>query len=363
MRDSVLNRAYAIILAGGNGERFWPVSTPERPKQFVTLFGGKALIRQAVDRLEGVVPPERTFVVTSARLVELTRATLPMIPAENVIGEPMRRDTAAAVAVACGLVKKHGGPDAVGCVLTADQIMKPVGKFKQVLKDCISAAASTDSIVTMGIVPYFPATGFGYIEFYDEIKLGAKTVFCDVRRFVEKPDAKTAARYVSSKRFLWNAGMFIWRVSVLQRAFMLKAADIGALIDAVAGARNIPATLKRMYPRLRAISFDYAVMEKCWEILVARSEFDWDDVGSWNALRGQFSPDESGNTCVGRVATLDTDHSILVSEGDHLIATLGVHDLVVVHTAKATLVCAKDKAQDLKKLVKSIEQKKETGAS
>ena len=352
--DSILERAYAIILAGGNGERFWPVSTPERPKQFVTLFGGKALIRQAVDRLEGVILPERTFVVTSARLVELTRATLPMIPAENVIGEPMRRDTAAAVAVACGLVKKHGGPDAVGCVLTADQIMKPVGKFKQVLKDCISAAANTDSIVTMGIVPYFPATGFGYIEFYDEIKLGTKTVFCDVRRFVEKPDAKTAARYVSSKRFLWNAGMFIWRASVLQRAFMLKAADIGALIDAVSGARNIPATLKRAYPRLRAISFDYAVMEKCWEILVARSEFDWDDVGTWNALSGHFTPDECGNTCLGRTATLDTDKSIIVSEGDHLVATLGIRDLVVVHTDKATLVCAKDRVQDIKKLLKTI---------
>lgn len=358
-----MKNVYAIILAGGNGERFWPVSTPERPKQFVTLFGGKALIRQAVERLEGLIPPERTLVITAQRLVALTRKTLPMIPAANIIGEPVRRDTAAAVAVACGLVKRLGGPEAVGCILTADQLMKPVGSFRQALADCIAVASAKDVIVTMGIIPYYPATGFGYIEYEGEVETETKTAFCDVQRFVEKPNLETAAQYVSSKRFLWNAGMFIWRASVLQRAFMAKAADIGALIDEVAQAKGVGPLLKRQYPKLRATSFDYAVMEKSRNILVARSEFDWDDVGSWNALRGQFSPDESGNTCVGRVATLDTDHSILVSEGDHLIATLGVHDLVVVHTAKATLVCAKDKAQDLKKLVKSIERKKETGAS
>lgn len=358
-----MKNVYAIILAGGNGERFWPVSTPERPKQFVTLFGGKALIRQAVERLEGLIPPERTLVITAQRLVALTRKTLPMIPSANIIGEPVRRDTAAAVAVACGLVKRLGGPEAVGCILTADQLMKPVGSFRQALADCIAVASAKDVIVTMGIIPYYPATGFGYIEYEGEVETETKTAFCDVQRFVEKPNLETAAQYVSSKRFLWNAGMFIWRAGVLQRAFMAKAADIGALIDEVAQAKGVGPLLKRQYPKLRATSFDYAVMEKSRNILVARSEFDWDDVGSWNALRGQFSPDESGNTCVGRVATLDTDHSILVSEGDHLIATLGVHDLVVVHTAKATLVCAKDKAQDLKKLVKSIEQKKETGAS
>ena len=349
-----MDNAYAIILAGGNGERFWPVSTPERPKQFVTLFGGKALIRQAVERLDGVIPPERTLVITAERLVGLTRATLPMIPPENIIGEPIRRDTAAAVAVACGLVKRLGGPEAVGCILTADQLMKPVGRFRHALEDCMTVARQTEAIVTMGIVPYFPATGFGYIELDEEVATGTDTVFCGVHRFVEKPDAVTAARYVSSKNFLWNAGMFIWRAEVLHRAFLRRAADIGALVDAVVAASSVPETLKELYPDLRAISFDYAVMEKTPNILVARSEFDWDDVGSWNALAGQFSPDESGNICVGRVAQLDTHRSILVSDEGHLVATLGVQDVVVVHTGKATLVCARDRAQDIKKLLKTL---------
>lgn len=347
-----MKKAYAIILAGGNGERFWPVSTPERPKQFVTLFGGRALIRQAVDRLKGLIPPERTLVITAGRLVALTRETLPMIPSANIIGEPCRRDTAAAVAVACGLVKRLGGDDAVGCVLTADQLIDPPARFRQALRDSITAAVKTDAIVTMGIVPYFPATGFGYIEFYDEVALGTKTVFCDVRRFVEKPDARTAARYVNSKKFLWNAGMFIWRVSVLQKAFTLCAADIGALIDAVARTRSVTAVMKRLYPRLRATSVDYAVMEKSWNLLVARSEFEWDDVGSWNAVANHFSKDDAGNTSLGRTALLDTRRSVVVSDDRHLVATIGLEDVIVVHSDHATLVCAKSRAQEIKKLLR-----------
>ena len=347
-------KAYAIILAGGDGERFWPLSTPERPKQFVTLFGGQALIRQAVDRLKGVVPPERTFVITAQRLVALTRRTLPTVPVANVIGEPCRRDTAAAVAVACGLVKRFGGDGAVGCILTADHIMRPVAEFRRTLKDAIRVAAASEAIVTMGIAPTYPATGFGYIELDRSVKSATKTKFSSVRRFVEKPNAEKAAEYLSTKRFLWNSGMFIWRASVMERAFAAHAADIGAVIGAVAGARSVSAVLRCLYPTLRATSVDYAVMEKASPILVAKSEFKWDDVGSWTAVANQFPRDAVGNTCLGRTALLDTRDTVIVSDGDHLVATIGLDGLVVVQTPTATLVCAKNRVQDIKRLLSAV---------
>ena len=195
---------YAIILAGGNGERLWPLSTPERPKQFVSLFGGKSLIRHAVDRLEGLVPPERIIVITAARLAAMTRRALPCIPKENIIGEPCRRDTAAAVALACGLVKKYGGEKSVGCILTADQLMTPEDEFRKTLKDAVKVARKSASIVTMGIAPDGPATGFGYIECGEDVDFGTGTGFCRVKRFVEKPDVKTARKYLRSGRFRWN---------------------------------------------------------------------------------------------------------------------------------------------------------------
>ena len=346
--------AYAVILAGGNGERLWPLSTPERPKQFVELFGGKPLIRHAVDRLEGLIPPERVLVVTAERLVPMTRKALPGVPRANIFGEPCRRDTAAAAAVACGLVMRLGGPDAVGCILTADQLMDPADRFRQALGDAIKAAAKTGAIVTMGVVPTCPATGFGYIEAADVVDLGTKTQFSAVRRFVEKPDARTAEKYIATGRFSWNAGMFIWKAAAMEAEFAAWAPDIGALIGKVATAKNVAETLRREYPALRAISVDYAVMEKTKNILVAKSEFRWDDVGSWLAIPNHFSRDDDGNTRLGRTAVLGTSGSVVVSGDAHLTAVVGLSDVVVVHTPEATLVCSKDRVGDLKALIKSL---------
>ena len=342
--------AYAIIMAGGNGERFWPLSTPEHPKQFLTLFGGKPLIRHATDRLAGLIPPERTLVITAERLAAETRRALPGIPKGNVIGEPCRRDTAAAVACACGLVKRLGGPDAVGCILTADQLIGPATKFRRALKDAIRVASHADAIVTIGIAPDRPATGFGYIECGSRIETATATEFHAVRRFVEKPDEPTAKRYLKSGRFCWNSGMFIWRASVMEDAFARCAPDIAALIGGVACAKSVRATLRKTYPALRAISVDYAVMEKVRKVVVARSDFTWDDVGSWTALPKHFPCDAAGNTCLGKTALLDTHGSIVVSEGGRLTAVLGMKDVVVVQTADATLVCAKSRVQDIKRL-------------
>ncbi len=348
-----MTSAYAIILAGGNGERFWPMSTPERPKQFLSLFGGKPLIRHAVDRLEGLIPSNRIFVITSERFIAQTHAALPMLPIENIVGEPCRRDTAAAVATACGIVLREGGPTAIGCILTADQLIEPVSVFQQTLTDAVAVASRNDAIVTMGIPPTRPDTGFGYIEEGEPIVSDTETTFRTVKRFVEKPDEATAVRYLANGGFLWNSGMFIWKAGMMRAAFRKHAPDISVLLEAVAVSDDVKATIDRFYPGLRPISIDFAVMEHLHDILVAESRFTWDDVGSWVAVEHHFPRTEDGNTTIGASVVQKATSSIVVNTTTkgHLVAVAGVKDIVVVHTATATLVCHKDELKNMKALV------------
>ena len=355
---STSQNVFAIIMAGGNGERFWPLSTPERPKQFLDLFGGKALIRHAVDRLEGLVPPERIFVVTADRFVDLTREVLPMVPADNVIGEPCRRDTAAAVAVACGLVLRKGGPDAVGCILTADQLIEPAEVFRQTLADAVALAGRTDAVVTMGVVPTRPETGFGYIECGARLDSGTRTVFHDVKRFVEKPNEPTARFYLAQGNFLWNAGMFVWKASTMRDAYRRHAADFAPLIEAVADAADVRDAVARLYPGLRAISVDFAVMEHAERILVAESPFVWDDVGSWTAVERHFPHDADGNTCVGETRLQDAANAVVVNlEVGHRVALLGLSDIVAVHTPATTFICRKSDLPRLRDFVRAADSR------
>ena len=221
---------YAVILAGGRGERFWPLSTTARPKQFISLFGGRPLIALALERLEGVVPPERTLIITAADLLEATADVARQLPPENVIGEPVPRDTAAACALACGLVAARD-PEGVVAILTADQLMADIETFRQTLRDSFTAAAQGSHIVTIGIPPTYPATGFGYIEAGDALETRTVTPFSKARRFVEKPDAYTAARYVESGKYCWNAGMFIWKTGTMRKALGEHAPELAQLCD------------------------------------------------------------------------------------------------------------------------------------
>lgn len=344
-----MNNLYAVIMAGGSGERFWPLSTPRRPKQFVSLFGGKTLIAQAAERLEGLVPPERVLVVTARSLVAATRRALPRVPAENVVGEPMRRDTAAAVATACGLVKRRGGADAVCAILTADQLMSKPAAFRRILADAAVAAAKTDAIVTLGVTPTHPATGFGYVEPGARVKTGTRTPVFEARRFVEKPDAATAKTYVKNG-FVWNAGMFIWRVAAMEQALAKHAPALAILAAAVADAAKPAGVLKKLYPQVPKISVDYAVMEKAEKVLVAAGDFGWDDVGSWSAIPNHFPADADGNAVAGAATLLDCSGVSVVGEGAP-VALFGVKDLVVVSAKNAVLVCAKERVAELKKLV------------
>ena len=310
-------------------------------------------MRQAFERLHGIAAPERVIVITSSRLAAATCRELPELPRENVVAEPCRRDTAAAIAVACGIVMRRGGEDAVGAMLTADQLMKKRSVFRRMLLDAVKAAAQSDSIVTLGVKPDYPSTGFGYIEPAGKAHLGTSTEIRHVRRFAEKPDAAAAARYIRSG-YVWNAGMFVWRASTLRAAFARHAPSFLPLADAVASAKSPTSPIRRLYPGITRISFDFAVMEKAENVLVATGDFGWDDVGSWSAVERHFRPDPSGNTLVGDATAVDSSGSVLVAEGAD-IAVIGVKDVVVVTTKGHVLVAAKDRVQDLKKLVGALD--------
>lgn len=346
---------YAAILAGGSGERFWPLSTPERPKQFLDVFGGRSLIRQAVDRLAGLVPPERIIVVTAAALVEATRSELPEVPKANIAGEPMRRDTGAAVAVACAMAARRGGDGAVVAILTADQLMKDVPAFRQVLSDAAIAASKTDSIVTMGVKPTYPATGFGYIEAGEALDFGTATAFRKAKRFVEKPDAAKAAEYLANGGYVWNAGMFVWRVSTMKEALKIERplADLESLLES---CDDIGPALEREYPGLRRISIDYAVMERFGGIIVGSGDFGWDDVGTWAAADKHLPSDEKGNVLKGDATELDCEGIVAIESGGPRIAAMGLKDVVVVSTAHGILVAAKNRVEDMKKLLAKMEK-------
>ena len=324
----------AVILAGGSGERFWPLSTPERPKQFLRVFGGESLIRQALARLDGLVSPEDAFVVTTKSLVAATRKELPEVPKGNIVGEPMRRDTGAAVALGVGLATGDGDP-VVG-FFSSDQMVAKPKEFRKVVRKAVALARRKDAIVTIGIKPDYPAKCFGYIS--------PKT-----RAFVEKPDAEKAKKYVKAG-YLWNAGMFIARASVFRGAFAAHAPELEKLANIGASEKSIaPAGLARLYATLPKISFDYAVMEKAKNVEVVPGDFGWDDVGSFAAFDKYFPHDARGNVREGPCTVVEASDNICVARSAR-ISLLGVRNLVVVTTPDAVLVADKSRLTEMKRL-------------
>ena len=346
---------YAIILAGGRGERFWPLSTAARPKQFISLFGGRPLIALALERLEGVVPPERTLIITAEDLLDATADVARRLPPENLLGAPVPRGAAAACALACGLVAARD-PEGVAAILTADQLMSDIETFRQTLRDSFTAAAQGEHIVTIGIPPSYPATGFGYIEAGEALEFRTATRFNKAKRFVEKPDAQRAAQYVASGNYCWNAGMFIWHVRTMQAAIAEHVPELQVLIDIPASAQSsadLQALLEVAYANLVKVSIDYAVMEKADNIIMAYGAFGWDDVGTWPAVAGHFAADEKNNVVIGSSESIDSGGNIVVSE-NRLTALIGVHDLVVIQSDNATLICPRERAQEVKQMVQRI---------
>ncbi len=346
---------YAIIMAGGKGERFWPASTAKRPKQLLALVGEKTLLAQAVDRLEGLIPPQNIFVITNRELVKEAQKAAPMLPPGQIIGEPVGRDTAAAIALGAALIAARD-PAATFCVLTADHVIGNRPLFQRTLREGLKLASKLDILITIGIQPTFPSTGFGYVEAGDVLAENNGITIHKARRFVEKPDLPTAEEYVKSGHYFWNGGMFIWSLASLYKALGQFRPQLLPMTERVAKARTpaqLEAAMDAEYPKLEKISVDYALMEKANNIAMIRGTFPWDDVGSWPALENHLPKDTDGNTTVGTCESYDATGNIVVSR-DRLTALIGVRNLVVVQTGEVTLVCPKARAQDIKKLVEKL---------
>lgn len=323
-------RFRAVVLAGGSGERFWPLSTQEKPKQFLNVFGGASLLRQSVRRLETAASAADVFVITSKDHVDLTRRELPEVPAAHIVGEPCRRDTGAAIALGTGLAGTDDA-DVVG-FFASDHLIGNEKAFAAAVRRAIRLAEKKDVIVVIGIPPTEPSTAFGYVD----PKTG---------RFVEKP-AKAKAQAYLRKGYLWNAGLFIARAAVFRAAIRATAPVLAPL------AEPLPRTdeeLARIYGPLPRISFDYAVMEKISNVAVVRGDFGWDDVGGFQAFDRYFPHDGSGNVCDGPCRKVDAAGNICVVRGAP-VALLGVSNLVVVTTPQGVLVADKSRLAEMKKL-------------
>jgi mannose-1-phosphate guanylyltransferase len=341
-------KTYACIMAGGSGERFWPMSRMARPKHLVPLLSEITLLEATVKRVEQALPSEQIFVLTNAAQIEGCRAVLPHMKAEQFIAEPAKRDTAPACALGTALVRSLD-PDAVVVFLPADALIKDAATFAAQLKEASALTAKHDTIVTFGIRPNYPSTRFGYLEAGAALpESTAGCPFFEVNRFVEKPDGARAESYLKSGKYFWNAGIFLWKTATFLAEAKRSKPELAAFIENFPKT-NSEAYLAEHFPALPKISVDYAIMEKATSVTVAEARFDWDDMGSWTALPAHLPMDEQGNTLRGAVALHDSKNNIALS-ATRLIALCGVNDLIVVETEDTILVCHRDAAEQIKHL-------------
>jgi len=350
---------YAIIMAGGSGTRFWPRSRKKTPKQLLKIVGSRTMTEDTVRRFSGMLPPGQIFVITNIEQASAARKVLPDIPKKNIIAEPVGRDTAAAIGLGAVIVTRCD-PDGLMAVLPADHVIHPKKKFINTVKAAALAAQNSDCLITFGIKPRHPATGYGYIRRGKKLKTVRGLDVYAVRQFKEKPDLKTAEKYVASGDYYWNSGIFVWKASViLENLKKFLPAHYRALmkIQKALGSDKEKEILQKEYRRLRKISIDYGVLEKAADVRVIAADYEWDDVGAWRALESHHRQDENGNTVLGKFIGINTSGSIMIGEKNHLIAGIDMEDVIVVQTPDATLVCPKKSAQKVKDLVNLLRKK------
>ena len=362
---------HAVIMAGGIGSRFWPESRQARPKQFLNVFGGATLIQNTIARLQGLVPPERCLIVTHERYFEQTRAQLPAVPVENILLEPISRNTAPCIVYAAETLLARD-PDATMIVLPADHVINNVEEFHRILRVAVEKAAEPGALVTIGVTPTHPETGYGYIQFESSPHAGDELAAYPVRTFAEKPDLATAERFLDSGDFLWNSGMFIWRADTVLDQFrehLPEAYDAFEPVReglkkegaqaAVNGAQSEPVeevsvavadAVLTAFQKCPRISVDYGLLEHAKQIYVIPGSFGWSDVGDWRAVYELTEKDNLGNALEGN-AIVHNASRCLVRTKDRLIVLVGIHDLVVVDAGDAVLVCHRESAQQVKHVV------------
>ena len=344
----------ALIMAGGRGERFWPKSRKSTPKQFLSLTNSeKTMIQETVDRMLPLVAIEDIFIATNRDYRGLVKEQLPDLPEENILCEPMAKNTAPCIGWGAVTIRKRYG-DAMMIVLTSDHLIQQPALFRGVLKSAIQTAQDTDALVTLGISPTSPDTGYGYIQ-YDTEEDAVGRAF-KVKRFVEKPDLETAKKYLMSGEYLWNSGMFIWKASTILKEMEEKLPEHYALlqqIEKAIGTEEEEEALEAAFGQMKGISIDYGVMEKAKNVYVIPSSFGWDDVGSWLAVERINLGNDMGNVIKGDVVTVNSSRCI-VQGGNKTIAMVGLEDMIIVDTPDALLVCAKDSAGDIKKVLEVL---------
>ncbi|UUO07488.1 mannose-1-phosphate guanylyltransferase [Blastopirellula sp. J2-11] len=350
---------HAVIMAGGAGTRFWPASRVDRPKQLLDLTGDGTMIQATASRLGDLMSPERLLIVTNERLVEPIQQQFPNLPAAAIVGEPCKRDTAPCIGLAALLVSRHD-PDAIMVVMPSDHVISPESAFQAAIRyGAALVADSTDKIVTFGIQPQYPAETFGYIERGDLLTndAAAPPTF-SVARFREKPKGDVAREYFESGRFYWNSGIFIWKAKTILDALRRHEPEMFAHLEAIDAAWGTPEqakTLTAEFTAIRGKSIDYAVMEHHQDVAVIEAPFLWDDVGNWQSLQRLNDSDSDGNTVLANHLGVDTQECIIKADDDHLIVTLGMRDVIVVHTRDATLVADKNREEEIREVVKQLQ--------
>ncbi len=368
-----------VLIAGGKGERFWPLSREARPKQLLCILDEAAasdrrtdektavrvrtMIEITVDRIRPLIPPERILIATAANLVAPIRALLPEIPESNLIGEPVGRNTAPCIALAARIAERRWGSDTVLLIKGADYRIGKPEEFRRIVSAAAAFAAAGGRVVTLGITPTRPETGYGYIEREAEAVCEESGIrIYPVERFHEKPDAETAREYSAGRRFYWNSGMFLWRCRTVREDVARYAPEISRRLDTIEDSLDtpgFPSALARVYPDLPSVSIDHAVMEKADHVFVVPADIDWDDVGSWTALERYLPKDASGNVVTIPHVGIDTENCIIAGEGG-LAATLGVKDLLIVRCGDVVLVADKSRDQEVKELLALCRGKPET---
>ena len=343
----------ALIMAGGRGERFWPRSRQNMPKQFLSLTDdGKTMIQLTVERILPLVNMEDIFIVTNRSYKDLVRQQLPELPEENILCEPVGKNTAPCIGLgAVHMAKRYG--DAVMMVLPSDHLIKYTSLFLNTLSDACEVAEEGENLVTLGIAPDSPETGYGYIKFQPEETLGRAFA---VDKFVEKPDLETAKAYLASEQYLWNSGMFIWKTSTILKNLEAYLPETYQGLGKIGEAIGTPVeeqVLEREFHAFKAESIDYGVMEKAKNIYILSGAFGWDDVGSWLAVSRIKRSNELGNVVDGNVVTVDTRNTT-IQGGGKLIAAVGLEDMIVVDSEDALLICEKDHAGDIKKVLENL---------
>lgn len=349
---------WAVIMAGGVGSRFWPESRRKMPKQFLPLLGSKPLLVETIDRLRGVIPPSRTFIITQRDKVKLVHQLAPLVPRSQVIGEPVGRNTAPCAAIAAALALQKD-PDAVISLLPADQRIKKAGAFRQALRAAYQAAQDSGNPVTFGVRPSYPHTGYGYLEIDRLEQRHARFPVYRLKRFHEKPNHVKAVRFCRSRRFLWNSGIFVWRAQSLLgnvRRYLPRVHRWTVHIT----QKNFVKRMAASFHRMSNISIDYGLMEKMrGKILTIPVELEWNDVGGWRSLQAVCRRDKQNNVLFGKTLVVNSSGNV-VRAGKRLIALVGLRDHVVVDTEDATLVCALDQTEAIREIVRQLKQRKWT---